>query len=108
MIRQKKMVNNRAMRKVVSNKKVNRKKIELLAEIDKKLDSIESEYGPIVYKELQSRLENTIKVFNKEVDSLFSKTFESYKLQKKVKVKSVNKDTKKPKYISEYEKSKKG
>ena len=89
MIRQKKMVNNRAMRKVVSNKKVNRKKIELLAEIDKKLDSIESEYGPIVYKELQSRLENTIKVFNKEVDRLFSKTFESDKLHKKVKVKRV-------------------
>ena len=107
MIRKKRLSNNRAMRKVVDNKNINNKKIELLAEIDKKLENIESEYGPVVYNELQSRLEKTIKIFNKELESLFSKSFASYKPKKNTKVKNSDKGTKKPKYISEYEKSKK-
>tara|TARA_Y100001970_G_C13857614_1_gene662488 strand:- start:61 stop:384 length:324 start_codon:yes stop_codon:yes gene_type:complete len=103
----KKIGNNRAMRKVVGNKVVNSKKTELLSEIDQKLDSIESEYGPIVYNELQSRLEKTIEVFNKEVDSLFSNSFSSYKPTKNKQKKDLKNTNKKPKYISDYEKSKK-
>tara|TARA_Y100001970_G_C13589020_1_gene534570 strand:+ start:187 stop:510 length:324 start_codon:yes stop_codon:yes gene_type:complete len=103
----KKIGKNRAMRKVVNNKTVNSKKTELLSEIDQKLDNIESEYGPIVYNELQSRLEKTIEVFNKEVDSLFSKSFSSYKPKKNKKTKNSEASSKKPKYISDYENSKK-
>ena len=57
----------------------NSKKTELLSSIDKKLDDIGLEYGPIVYDELQSRLEKTIQIFNDEVETLFSSTFSTYK-----------------------------
>ena len=106
MIRKKRLSTNNAMRKVVSTKTVNKKKMKLLSSIDKKLDSIESEYGPIVYTELQSRLEETIKIFNEDVNSLFSSSFSSYKSRVKTKSKDVGKN-KKPKYISAYEESKK-
>ena len=81
------------------------KKSDLLIEIDNKLEKIELEYGPIVYKELQTRLEKTIQIFNDEVESLFMKTFSTYKPSKS----KYNKKEKinKPKYISDYEKSKK-
>ena len=101
----KKTLGNRPMRKIVGGKKINNKKSDLLIEIDDKLEKIELEYGPIVYKELQTRLEKTIQIFNDEVESLFMKTFSTYKTSK-------SKDNKKekinkPKYISDYEKSKK-
>ena len=35
-------------------------------------------YGPVVYEELQSRLEKTIDIFHKDVDNLFS-SFSTYK-----------------------------
>ena len=104
MIRKKRLSTNKAMRKVVNTKTINKKKVKLLSSIDQKLDSIESEYGPIVYTELQSRLEETIKIFNEDVNSLFSSSFSSYK--SKIKTKSKGSD-KKPKYISAYEESKK-
>ena len=37
-------------------------------------------YGPVVYEELQSRLEKTIDIFHKDVDKLFS-SFSTYKLK---------------------------
>ena len=83
------------------------KKDFLLKEIDAKLDGIDKKYGPVVYQELQSRLEKTIDIFHEDIENLFKKNFSSYKNDKKV-VQSVN-DEKyiKPKYISDYEESKK-
>ena len=103
----KKTLGNRPMRKIISNKNTNNKKTELLADIDQKLENIELEYGPVVYNELQSRLEKTIQIFNDEVESLFSDTFSTYKSKKNTKVKKNKENSKKPQYISDYEKSKK-
>ena len=107
MIRKKRLTANKAMRKVVNGRTTNKKKMELLSSIDQKLDNVESEYGPIVYTELQSRLEESIKLFNEDVNSLFSSSFSSYKPKAKSKEKEDSDKSKKPKYISVYEESKK-
>ena len=101
----KKTLGNRPMRKIVGAKNINDKKSDLLNKIDSKLEKIELEYGPVVYKELQTRLEKTIQIFNDEVESLFIKTFSTYKSSKTKDHKK--KKNNKPKYISDYEKSKK-
>ena len=99
-----KTLGNRPMRKIVGAKSISNKKSELLTKIDNKLEKIELEYGPVVYKELQTRLEKTIQIFNDEVESLFMKTFSTYKSSN---TKGKKKETtNKPKYISDYEKSK--
>ena len=101
----KKTLGNRPMRKIVGAKNINDKKSDLLNKIDSKLEKIELEYGPVVYNELQTRLEKTIQIFNDEVESLFMQTFSTYKSSK---TKENKKDkANKPKYISDYEKSKK-
>ena len=82
------------------------KKTELLSKIDQKLNDMGEKYGPIVYEELQSRLEKTIDIFHKDVDSLFS-SFPTYKSNTNTDNDSKEKSSKKPKYISDYEKSKK-
>ncbi len=100
------------IRKKMGNTKIikkndNNKKTELLSKIDEKLSSMGEKYGPIVYQELQSRLEKTIDIFHRDVDSLFS-SFSTYSSKnRKTKKKDVAEDSKKPKYISDYEKSKK-
>ena len=78
-----------------------------LEDIDIKLESIDKKYGPVVYEELQSRLEKTINIFHEDIEKLFKENFSSYKSDDKSN-QSVN-DEKyvKPKYISDYEKSKK-
>tara|TARA_B100000131_G_scaffold313458_1_gene348862 strand:+ start:125 stop:433 length:309 start_codon:yes stop_codon:yes gene_type:complete len=88
------------------SKSDNSKKTELLSKIDEKLSDMGEKYGPIVYEELQSRLEKTIDTFHKDVDSLFS-AFPTYSSKNKEDSNSKDKDAKKPKYISDYEKSKK-
>ena len=88
------------------NKADNNKKTELLSKIDEKLNDMGEKYGPVVYDELQSRLEKTIDIFHKDVDSLFS-AFPTYSSKNKEDSNSKDKDAKKPKYISDYEKSKK-
>ncbi len=88
------------------NKADNNKKTELLSKIDEKLNDMGEKYGPVVYDELQSRLEKTIDIFHKDVDSLFS-SFSTYKSDNKVDNSNEDKSSKKPKYISDYEKSKK-
>ena len=55
---------------------------------------------------MQSRLEKTIQIFNDEVETLFSSTFSTYKSKRNTKKKK-KEDSKKPQYISDYEKSKK-
>ena len=79
----KKTLGNRPMRKIVGAKNINDKKSDLLNKIDSKLEKIELEYGPVVYKELQTRLEKTIQIFNDEVESLFMQTFSTINLQKR-------------------------
>ena len=90
------------------NKTDNSEKTELLSKIDEKLSDMGEKYGPIVYQELQSRLEKTIDIFHKDVDSLFS-SFSTYNSKDKENTDNDSKEenAKKPKYISEYEKSKK-
>ena len=89
-----------------SNKKAKESKKDfLLKEIDIKLEGIDKKYGPVVYEELQSRLEKTIDMFHEDIEKLFMKNFSSYKSDNK-QDQLVN-DEKKPKYISDYEKSKK-
>ena len=88
------------------NKANNSKKTELLSKIDQKLNDMGDKYGPIVYEELQSRLEKTIDIFHKDVDSLFS-SFSTHKSNTNIDDNSKEKSSKKPKYITDYEKSKK-
>tara|TARA_B100000131_G_C17839189_1_gene501028 strand:+ start:259 stop:585 length:327 start_codon:yes stop_codon:yes gene_type:complete len=107
MIRKSRLTNNRAMKRVVGSKSKN-KKLELLSKIEDKLDNIGVSYGPIVYDELQSRLEQTIDIFNNDLDNLLSDFFSTYASKnKKSKIKEDKDSSKKPKYISEYENSKK-
>ena len=80
------------------------KKDFLLEEIDIKLEGIDKKYGPVVYEELQSRLEKTIDIFHEDIEKLFMKNFSSYKSHDKQD--QLIDDEKKPKYISDYEKSK--
>ena len=90
--------NNRAKESIKHN---------LLKDIDIKLEGLDKKYGPVVYEELQSRLEKTIDIFHEDIEKLFKENFSSYKYDNKP-PQSVN-DEKyvKPKYISDYEKSKK-
>jgi hypothetical protein len=83
------------------------KKDFLLNEIDAKLESIDKKYGPVVYEELQSRLEKTIDVFHEDIEKLFKKNFSSYKSDDKLNQNVNDEKYIKPKYISDYEKSKK-
>ena len=107
MIRKKRIVKNRAMKRVVNSKPNNNKQKELLSLIEGKLEDVGLNYGPVVYDELQSRLEKTVDIFNKDLNSLFSELFSTYTSKNKnTKAQRGKSNTKKPKYISEYEKSK--
>ena len=90
--------------KILRSKKINES--NLVSDIENKLISINEKYGPVVYNELQSRLDKTIETFNKDVEAMFSsfKTFSNNdsNLSETKKSKTI-----KPKYISDYEKSKK-
>ena len=50
----------------------------LLDEIDEHLDQIGGDFGPILMAELQNRLENIVKMFNEEVNTLFQESFEKW------------------------------
>ena len=52
----------------------------LLDELDERLDQIGGDYGPILMEELQNRLENIVKNFNEEVNTLFIESFEKWKV----------------------------
>ena len=94
------------MKRTVNSKTDNKQK-ELLSLIERKLEKIGLNYGPVVYDELQSRLEKAVDIFNKDLDSLFSESFPTYASKNKNTKAQKGKNTiKKPKYISEYEKSK--
>ena len=53
---------------------------DLLDELDEHLEQIGGDYGPILMKELQNRLELIVKNFNDEVHSLFTESFDKWKV----------------------------
>ena len=52
----------------------------LLDELDERLEQIGGDFGPILMKELQNRLERIVKNFNEEVHTLFTESFEKWKV----------------------------
>ncbi|MBC8257035.1 MAG: hypothetical protein H8E85_06970 [Candidatus Marinimicrobia bacterium] len=52
----------------------------LLDELDEHLEQIGGDFGPILMEELQNRLERIVKNFNEEVHTLFSESFNKWKV----------------------------
>ena len=52
----------------------------LLDELDERLEQIGGDFGPILMEELQNRLERIVKNFNEEVHTLFTESFEKWKV----------------------------
>ena len=52
----------------------------LLDELDERLEQIGDDFGPILMEELQNRLENIVRNFNKEVNTLFTESFKKWKV----------------------------
>ena len=52
----------------------------LLDELDEHLEQIGGDFGPILMEELQNRLERIVKNFNEEVHTLFTESFEKWKV----------------------------
>ena len=59
---------------------LDKKRKELLDEIDELMGKIGEDFGPVFQEELQQRLEFVIENFNEEVQSLFSNSFEKWKI----------------------------
>ena len=90
----------------------------LLDELDERLEQIGGDFGPILMEELQNRLENIVRNFNEEVNTLFTESFKKWNvtdtqlrefvssdikppLKKTVKKKKKNKST--PEFIKDVE-----
>ena len=52
----------------------------LLDELDEHLEQIGGDFGPILMEELQNRLENIVRNFNEEVNTLFTESFNKWKV----------------------------
>ena len=52
----------------------------LLDELDERLERIGGDFGPILMEELQNRLENIVRNFNEEVNTLFTESFKKWKV----------------------------
>ena len=52
----------------------------LLDELDEHLEQIGGDFGPILMEELQNRLERIVKNFKDEVHTLFTESFEKWKV----------------------------
>ena len=52
----------------------------LLDELDERLEKIGGDFGPILMEELQNRLENIVRNFNEEVNTLFTESFKKWKV----------------------------
>ena len=108
------MLHKNILNKKTNGSSDNEKKSQLLNSLDESLEKIGLEYGPIVYEELKSRLEITISDFNNDLDKTLKSSFQKYNDQKKKLVNNFDTDEPnsseeglKPKYISDYEKTKK-
>ena len=52
----------------------------ILDELDEHLEQIGGDFGPILMEELQNRLENIVRNFNEEVNTLFAESFKKWKV----------------------------
>jgi len=52
----------------------------ILDELDEHLEQIGGDFGPILMEELQNRLENIVRNFNEEVNTLFTESFKKWKV----------------------------
>ena len=52
----------------------------LLDELDDRFEQIGDDFGPILMEELQNRLENIVRNFNEEVNTLFAESFKKWKV----------------------------
>ena len=52
----------------------------LLDELDARLEQIGGDFGPILMEDLQNRLENIVRNFNEEVNTLFTESFKKWKV----------------------------
>ena len=52
----------------------------LLDELDERLEQIGGDFGPILMEELQNRLENIVRNFNEEVNTMFTESFKKWKV----------------------------
>ena len=52
----------------------------LLDELDEIMDQVGGDYGPVLMEELHNRLEHMVKNFNDEVHTLFTNSFNKWKL----------------------------
>ena len=52
----------------------------ILNEVDERLAQIGGDFGPILMEELQNRLENIVRNFNEEVNTLFTESFKKWKV----------------------------
>ena len=68
----------------------------LLDELDERLEQIGGDFGPILMEELQNRLERIVKNFNEEVHTLFTESFEKWKVTDTQLREFVNSDIKIP------------
>ena len=69
----------------------------LLDELDERLEQIGGDFGPILMEELQNRLENIVRNFNEEVNTLFTESFKKWKVTDTQLREFVNSDIKLPK-----------
>ena len=93
-----------AIKKKTFNKnplsKSNDKKGELLVKVDELMEKLDNDYGPLLLKELQKRLENTIEEFHTDLKSILEETFKNHNLKVEVD-NQVESDV--PAFIAEYE-----
>jgi len=68
----------------------------LLDELDELIEQVGGDYGPILMKELQNRLELIIKDYNDEVHTLFTDSFKKWKVTDTQLREFVNSDIKVP------------
>ena len=80
---------------------------DLLNELDLQLEQIGDDYGPTLMEELQNRLENVVKEFNFEVNELFTKSFERWKVTDNQLREFIKRDIKIPENNNSPKKSKK-
>ena len=76
----KKIENGQEIEKVKSLSLFDEKMKGLLDELDERLEQIGGDFGPILMEELQNRLECIVKNFNEEVHTLFSGSFNKWKV----------------------------
>ena len=73
------------------------KMMGILDELDERLEQIGGDFGPILMEKLQNRLENIVRNFNEEVNTLFTESFKKWKVTDTQLREFVKRDLKLPK-----------